>query len=99
MQLVDAPVVLHERDDPRLGGVLGVADQFPRRAEVREHVLLPAEIAQRGARLAGALLLRLHLAVELRLVQLDVPLGKDLADEVDREAVGVVELEGVRRPS
>ena len=66
-----------------------------RRLEVLEGARSGAE-GSRLLRRAGALALLLHEALELLLVDGHLPLGGDLAREVEREAVGVVELEGDR---
>ena len=89
------PVAADQRGDRRLAGDLGVAGEL---STARS----PAPAVQRQVQVAGLLLLRVglrpgallgHQPAEPRLVDLDALLGRHLEGEVDREAVGVVQLE------
>ncbi len=95
-----AVVELAERADDGEDLEAFVADEVRRLVGVgRLEVLEGARSGAEGSRLlrrAGALALLLHEALELLLVDGHLPLGGDLAREVEREAVGVVELEGDR---
>ena len=87
--------VAHKREDR--AGVLGVfiAGEGCRRGVKAEVDAGPGEIAQRLAGLSGADALLLHERVEAVLIDRHPLLGDHLLRQVEREAVGVIELEGV----
>ena len=60
-----------------------------------EQILAPAGDVLLQTLSAGALLLLLHLCVEAVLVDLQTLLGGDLLGQIQREAEGIVQLEGV----
>ena len=86
----------HQRDELRVvDGIVVVADKLGGRNVLTELDARPAEVAERLARLAGAGLLLGHRLGERLLVHAQPLVRRHLAREVDGEAVGVVELEGV----
>ena len=89
-------VLGHHCKDLALRHVVFIADKFGGRDVLTKLDTGPAEVAQRLARLSGANLLLLHLALEFLLVDLHSLFLRHLDRQVDREAIGVVKLEGVR---
>ena len=95
-----APVVTLDGEQAGLGAQLLVADEARRRrrrgeAEHRAVVVLGA-VRGRGPH-PGARPLLLHQLLEALVVDREALLGEQLLGQVVREAVGVVELEGVLR--
>ena len=87
--MVHAVAVLEQRDHRGLVVQALVAGKVGHALELHRAALLGPELA--GG--AGALALRLHLAVEARLVHFQGALARDIRGQVERETVGIVELE------
>ena len=80
----------------RRAGLVVAEEAGGRPVDVAQVNVLPAEVAQGLARLSGALLLRLHLGGEGVFVHRHPLVGAHLHRQVNREAVGVIEAEGIR---
>ena len=88
-QLGHGLVALQERDDIRLAPVVLVAGELGAAFDLRAAAHVGAEPARRARTPA----LLLHGGLEARLVDREPSLAGDVGREIDREAVGVVELE------
>ena len=88
-QFSDGLVALQERDDVRLAPVVLVAGELGAAFDLGVAAHVDAELA-RGARTPALLL---HRGLEAGLVDREAALAGDVGREIDREAVGVVELE------
>ena len=86
----------HDRQQPRLGGVVGVAEELGD-PELLDDLAVRVETVVVGcralARRLGPLALGAHLGVEAGDVDGDVALAGDLLGQLEREAVGVVQQE------
>src|SRR5690606_34075003 len=88
-QRADAAAVAVEADDLALVFQLLVAGEFGAAGHRAGGDVFALELAGR----AGALPLRLHLALEAGHVEAQAPLAGNVVGEIDREPVGVVQLE------
>lgn len=89
LQALDGLAVPEQRDDlPGAGDAL-IAEEAGLAVDLDQAVVVHAE----GAGSAGALALGLHLALEAVLVDGQLALAGDVIGQVDREAIGVVQLE------
>ncbi|MNF43853.1 hypothetical protein D3C84_249540 [compost metagenome] len=89
LQLLDRRAGLEQGDDLALAEGVFVAGEQGIGIDLDQAVVVQAE----GAGGAGAFALGLHLALEAVLVDGQLALAGDVAGQVDREAVGVVQLE------
>ena len=96
-QLLSLLIFHHNGHDPGVGdGQRVIAHELGLGDLLAELHAGPAQIAQGLPGLPGPLALLVHLLVELRLVQLHALLLHHLQGQVHGEAVGVVQLEGIR---
>ncbi len=89
IQLLDAHAFAEQRNDLAAAGSAGVAGETCLALDLDQAVVVHAE----GAGRTRALALGLHLALEALLVQRQLALAGDVAGEIHRETVGVVQLE------
>ena len=89
-------LVLHDGQDLAVGGQTVIAHKAGGGlVDVTQVNALPAQVAQGLPSLPGPLLLGLHLRVERLLVHGHALVLAHLDGQVDGEAIGVIELEGI----